>query len=471
MTLLPRSLNPRSSKRLPRWISPRYMVLAIVCLVASVHGSALARENTSVHELPSLRARAEIIDTVLEERINNVLPIIMERSGVDLWVVMSREYNEDPVLKTLLPADWMSARRHTMLVMYNPGEGEPIEALAVSRYGVGDLFTQAWNKEEQPDQWAALAKVIAERSPEVIAINKDAHFALADGMSASEYEQFIAGLTAEQREKLVSSRALAIGWLETRSESELKIFRQLVGIGHELIARAFSNEVVTPGVTTTDDIAWWLREQSAALNMGNWFHPSVSLQRFDNTEFDQITAFSNSVDENVIYPGDLLHVDFGLSYLRLHTDQQQHAYVLKPNETTVPESLVNALAQGNLLQDILMEGFETGITGNELLAQSLEQAREAGLKPTIYTHPLGLHGHAAGPTIGMWDAQEGVPVVGDYPVYPDTAYSIELNVAVNIPEWDNQEIRIMLEEDAFFDGESIEFLSGRQTQLHVIQAN
>ncbi len=440
-------------------------IVSILVTAILVTNLAEARETLS------LRERAQLIDEILEERVHTVLPQIMERSGIDLWVVMSREYNEDPVLKTLLPSDWMSARRHTMLVMYNPGNGEPIEALAVSRYGVGSLFEQSWDKEVQPNQWAALVEVIESRNPEVIAINKDADFALADGMSASEYEQFMAALPEHLQRRVKSSRELAIGWLETRSANEVEVFSELVGLGHELIAEAFSNAVVTPGTTTTDDIAWWLREQSAALNLGNWFHPSVSLQRNNGADFDQIESFSNAVAENVVYPGDLLHVDFGITYLRLNTDQQQHAYVLKPDETEAPDYLVDALAQGNRLQDILMEGFEVGVTGNELLASSLAQARQEGLNPSIYTHPLGLHGHAAGPTIGMWDSQGGVPIAGDYPIYPNTAYSIELNVAVTLPEWDNQEIRIMLEEDAFFDGDNIEFLSGRQVELHLISSD
>ena len=440
-------------------------IVSILVTAILVTNLAEARETLS------LRERAQLIDEILEERAHTVLPQIMERSGIDLWVVMSREYNEDPVLKTLLPSDWMSARRHTMLVMYNPGNGEPIEALAVSRYGVGSLFEQSWDKEVQPNQWAALVEVIESRNPEVIAINKDADFALADGMSASEYEQFMAALPEHLQRRVKSSRELAIGWLETRSANEVEVFSELVGLGHELIAEAFSNAVVTPGTTTTDDIAWWLREQSAALNLGNWFHPSVSLQRNNGADFDQIESFSNAVAENVVYPGDLLHVDFGITYLRLNTDQQQHAYVLKPDETEAPDYLVDALAQGNRLQDILMEGFEVGVTGNELLASSLAQARQEGLNPSIYTHPLGLHGHAAGPTIGMWDSQGGVPIAGDYPIYPNTAYSIELNVAVTLPEWDNQEIRIMLEEDAFFDGDNIEFLSGRQVELHLISSD
>ena len=418
----------------------------------------------------SMKQRSELIDKITVERFNSVLPHIMEREGIDMWVLMSREYNEDPVLKTMLPSTWISARRHTMLVIYNPGDGQPLERLAVARYAVGSLFKKAWDKEAQPDQWEALKHIIETRNPSKIAINTSNAFALADGMTATEHEKFMGVLSEELKSRVVSGERLAIGWLETRSELEMQYYPVLTQIGHSLIATAFSNEVITPNVTTTDDVVWWLRDQTRALGLTNWFHPTVSIQRQDNEVFDQISAFSKRPGENIIRPGDLIHVDFGITYLRLNTDQQQHAYVLKPGEKEAPASLKKALKSGNQLQDILTGNFKVGRTGNTILSKSRQQAIEQGIKPAIYTHPLGFHGHAAGPTIGMWDAQEGVPIQGDYPMFAQTAYSIELNAASFIKEW-NKEIRIMLEEDAFFDGNSVSYLDGRQTEFHLIHSD
>jgi len=417
----------------------------------------------------SMKERSALIDTILEQRFSDVLPGIMEREGIDMWVLMSREYNEDPVLKTMLPSTWLAARRHTMLVIYNPGDGRPLEKLAVARYAVGSLFEKAWDKEAQPDQWQALKHIIESRNPTKIAINTSDAFALADGMTSTEYNRFMATLSDEFKRRVVSGEMLAIGWLETRSELEMKHYPALAQIGHALIATAFSNEVITPNVTTTDDVVWWLRDQTRALGLTNWFHPTVSIQRKDSEVFDQISAFSKRPGENIIRPGDLIHVDFGITYLRLNTDQQQHAYVLKPGEKDAPASLKNALKAGNQLQDILTSNFRVGRTGNTILNMSRQQAIEQGITPAIYTHPLGFHGHAAGPTIGMWDAQEGVPIKGDYPMFAQTAYSIELNAASFIEKW-NKEIRIMLEEDAFFDGKSVTYLDNRQTEFHLIHS-
>ncbi len=420
-------------------------------------------------EILSMKARSDIIDQTLSQRFETVLPHIMRRENIDMWVIMSREYNEDPVLKTMLPSTWISARRHTMLVIYDQGEGKPLERLAVARYAVADSFEKAWDKEKQPNQFKALADIIEKRNPKKIAINVSEDFALADGMSSSEKSKFMASLPDEFESRVVSGERLAIGWLETRSDMEMEYYPILTQIGHNLIATAFSNEVVTPGVTTTDDVVWWLRDQTTALGLTNWFHPTVSIQRADTEEFDQIKAFSKRPEKNIIQRGDLIHVDFGITYLRLNTDQQQHAYILKPGETDAPSYLKKALANANRLQDILTGNFSEGLSGNEILMRSRNQAISEGIKPAIYTHPLGFHGHAAGPTIGMWDAQEGVPVKGDYPMYENTVYSIELNAATMVKEW-NKEVRIMLEEDAFFDGKSVSYLDGRQTKFHLISS-
>jgi len=438
----------------------RFLVIACLALVPL--------QALSVDFL-DMKQRATLIDQILEERMTDVLPALMRREQIDMWIIMSREYNEDPVIRTMLPSTWISARRHTMLVIYDPGEGKALERLAVARYSVGDLFEKAWDKEQQPDQWQALVDLIKEKDPRKIAVNTSRHFALADGMSSTEYRLLYSALSDQLKSRLVPAEPLAIAWLETRSDLEMQYYPELTDLGHQLIATAFSNEVVTPGISTTDDVVWWLRNKSTEMGLSNWFHPTVSIQRANGEQFDQLTAFSKRPGENVIQPGDLIHVDFGITALRLNTDQQQHAYVLKPGETSAPGSLVNALAAANRLQDILTGNFQVGRSGNEILAMSRKMAMDESISPAIYTHPLGLHGHAAGPTIGMWDAQEGVPVKGDYPVFPDTAYSIELNAASFIPEWD-KEIRIMLEEDAFFDGEQVRYLSGRQKDFHLISS-
>ena len=415
----------------------------------------------------SMKDRAATIDRLLEDKIQNYLPEIMRREGIDMWVVMSREYNEDPVIKTLLPATWLAARRRTVLIMFDQGGDKGIESVAVARYDVGASFKSAWDPIKQPNQWARVAEIIKERNPKKIGVNKSKYFGLADGVVATDLEEFTAALDKKYQDRIGSAEKVAIGWLETRTTAEMAIYPHIVRLSHEIIEEAFSDKVITPGVTTTEDVVWWMREKVRELKLITWFHPTVDIQRADPENFDHLRTFSKRPEPGVIMPGDLLHCDFGITYLRLNTDQQQHAYILRPGETDVPQYLKDAFENGNRVQDIFTSNFKEGRTGNEVLKMSREQAIAEGLKPSIYTHPIGYHGHASGTTLGMWDSQGGVPVTGDYPLHLNTAYSIELNAATYIKEWD-KEIRIMLEEEAFFDKTGANYIDGRQSEIFMI---
>lgn len=420
------------------------------------------------HILP-MRERATVIDTWLMERLETVVPALMRRNGIDMWIVSAREYNEDPVIRSMLPATWIAARRRTVLVFFDHGGEKGVERLAVSRYDVGAFFPGAWNPELEPDQMKRLAEIISIAKPDKIALNRSTTFGLADGLTATEYDALMAAIPETYRDRIVSGENLAVGWLETRTAAEMEVYPMICRIAHRIIQEGLSEQVIQPGITTTSDVEWWYRERIRDLGLVTWFHPSVSVQRADDAP--PRSSFSSKPDEEVIRPGDLVHVDFGITYLRLNTDTQQHAYVLKPGELAAPPGLVAALKTGNRLQDILTSHFATGRTGNEILQATREQALREEIVPSIYTHPIGFQGHGAGPTIGLWDQQDGVPGKGDYPMYPNTAYSIELNARVAIPEWGNKEIRIMLEEDAFFDGTSTRYIDGRQTELWLIPRN
>ncbi|WP_422004779.1 M24 family metallopeptidase [Roseivirga pacifica] len=427
----------------------------------------LAQAQIDPSYILSMKERAETINYLLEDKVEHYLPEIMRREGLDMWVVISREYNEDPVIKTLLPAEWLAARRRTILIFFDKGGEKGIETLAVSRYDVGSIFKSAWNKEEQPDQWARLAEIIAERDPKKIGVNKSKYFGITDGIVATDLEEFEAAIGKKYASRIVSAEKVAIGWLETRTAAEMAIYPHITKLSHMIIQEAFSPAVITPGVTTTEDVVWWMREKVRELKLTTWFHPTIDIQRADPENFDHLRTFSKRPGKQVIMPGDLLHCDFGITYLRLNTDQQQHAYVLRPGETDVPAYLKAAFKNGNRLQDIFTGNFKEGRTGNEVLKMSREQAIAEGIKPSIYTHPIGYHGHASGTTLGMWDSQGGVPFTGDYPLHLNTAYSIELNAATYIEEW-GKEIRIMLEEEAFFDETGVWYIDGRQEAITIV---
>lgn len=407
----------------------------------------------------ALRDRADIIDRVLAERLDTVIPQIMREEGVSLWLLMAREYFEEPVIESMLDARSMAARRRTILIFHDPGEGQPIERLTVSRYGLAGLFEPSWDPAVQPDQWQAVADIIAERDPASIAINYSDLTAFGDGMTLSQYRLMMAALPERYHDRIMSGERLAVRWLETRTPIEMEMYPGIVRLAHAVIARAFSREVITPGETRVDDVVWWYREELSRLGVRPWFHPSVGIQRAGERGMLR--------GDTVIQPGDLLWTDFGITYLRLNTDTQHLAYVLRPGETAAPDGLAAGLRASNRVQDILLSHMEAGLSGNEILARAREQAISEGLDPSIYTHPIGLHGHGAGTAIGFWDNQNGDPR-GAYEVHANTAWSIELTSFNPVPEWDGQVVDFRTEEDAWFDGETVQFLDGRQTEITLI---
>ena len=412
----------------------------------------------------SLKERALKIDEIQKDRFDNLLPKLMEDTEIDLWVLITREYNEDPVIKTLLPPTWLNARRQTILVFSKNKDSEGITSAAITRYPFGKLIPSIWNKEKQPNQWQALADYIVSKNPKNIGINTSKSFALADGLVKTDYDALMQVLPEAYKSKVVSAEQLAIGWIETRTAKEMVLYEDLVAITHQIIAEAFSSKVITAGKTTTDDVVWWLREKVLSLGLDTWFHPTVDVQRANESD---LYAFDSKSKFDIIQPGDLVHCDFGISYLSLNTDCQELAYVLKPGEKQAPDFLVDALAQGNQVQDIFTNNFKAGVSGNVILKKSLEAGRAEGLRPQIYTHPLGTFGHSAGTTLGMWDSQNGVAVNGDYPLHLNTAYAIELNTSVYIDEW-KKDIRIMLEEAGFFGSDGFRYINKRQEKLLLI---
>jgi Xaa-Pro aminopeptidase len=415
----------------------------------------------------SVRKQAEVIDSWLEDRMQNLLPTLMTETGMDMWIVMSREYNEDPVIRTLLPATWHAARRRTILVMYQPSPNAKVEAFAVARYDVGKYFKKAWDPEAQPDQWKALMDIIQSKNPKKIGLNFAKDYGHADGLTHFDYEEFMKNLPQTHKSKVVSAQTLAVRWLETRTASEMAAYKHIQELAHYIIAEGLSDRVITPGVTTTEDVVWFYREKIKEMKLDTWFHPTVDIQRPDPSSQEASRSFAVRPSEEVIMPGDLLHIDFGITYLRLNTDTQELAYVLKAGETEVPNDLQDALAVGNRLQDILTSNYVAGRTGNEILRASRQQMEKEGIKGSIYTHPLGFYGHSAGPTIGMWDNQGDTPGAGDFPLYANTGYAIELNAVVFVKEW-NKDVRVMLEEGAFFDGKKVTYYNGRQKSILAI---
>ncbi|MGI9528808.1 MAG: M24 family metallopeptidase, partial [Acidimicrobiia bacterium] len=335
--------------------------------------------------MTNLRSDAANHNQLLERRLDTLIPALLDEQGIDCWVLIAREYAEDPVLATMLPAEWLSARRRTILVL------TASDRFAIARYPVGNLFRSEWDPDTREDQWARLRDVLLELDPATIGIGTSEIQAHADGLTATQFDALIGALGTDLSNRIVSAGTLGIRWLETRLPQERETLEEATTLAHQILRRGLSSEAITPDHTSTADLVWWYRQTVHDAGLASWFQPSVSIQRQDGNA------------EEVIRPGDLLHVDFGIVYRGMCTDQQEHAYVLNQGEVEPPQGLMLGLQNANRIQDILLAEFGTGRTGNEILASARVACAEADLDATIYTHSIGLHGHGAGMTIGLWD--------------------------------------------------------------------
>ncbi len=422
--------------------------------------------------VPDLREQAKLQQSWLKFRLEKNLPDLMRKHGLDMWVVSSREYNEDPVFYSLVSPTMFAARRRTIYVFFDRGAEKGVERLALGGGSQGGLYEVYRDPDSGIElygdsQWILLKKLIDERKPRKIAIDVSQTHAFSDGLSAGEREQLEEAIGPENRKKLVRAEGLALDFVALRAPEMVPVYQGLMENVHSIVGRAFSSEVIQPGKTTDQDVIWWLRQENQRRGFGTWFQPGMRVQRQNGKSLQILQQEDAPI---VIERGDVLWVDYGLTAMRLATDTQHMGYVLKAGETGPPAGIVNALENSKKMQDIVMKRMVVGRTGNEVLAEALKEVRALGIKGTVYSHPIGDHGHGAGPLIGLWDRQQGVPGRGDVKLLPNTWFSIELSSRTPVPEWGNQELFVGMEEDAMVgvDGK-IQWVLRRQEKFHLIR--
>jgi hypothetical protein len=421
------------------------------------------------HALPPLREQAREQQSWVEARIERVLPALMREYDVHMWILSMREYAEDPVFFSITSPTTFAARRRSIYVFFDRGPELGVERLALGGTSQGGIYEIYRSTRPAPtggdgelwgdEQWRLLRELVEDRSPRNIVLNIHEDHAFADGLHAGEREALERAL-GPWTGRVKREPRLAIDYVALRVPEMMPRYRRIMETVHAMISEAFSSAVIEPGVTTTEDVVWWLREKIGSMGLPTWFQPSVSVQRAG-----ELPA-SGPV---VIQRGDLVWTDVGVVAMGLATDTQHNGYVLREGETDVPAGLKGCLATANRLQDILLAEMESGLSGNEILHRALAVMRSEGINGTIYTHPIGDHGHGAGPLIGRWDNQGGVPVRGDVVLKPSTWHSIELQATVPIPEWGGKEASCRQEEEAYLDeaGER-HWVFRRQERFHLI---
>lgn len=406
----------------------------------------------------TLRDQAAMQQRWLKQRLDTFLPALMRKHGIDLWVVPMREYNEDPVFSSIVAPETFAARRRTIYVFFDkcaatkaPATAACVERLALGGTSQGGVFetksstrpvaaqpggrqAELWGDE----QWQLLKAAIEDRKPSVIGIDRSKTFAFTDGLSSGELQGMSEALGATWTGRFKDAEALPLELIASRLPEEEAFFTKMTALVWQMTQTMFSEKGIVTGQTRTSDLVWWWRQRVNDQGLGTWFQPSIEVQR---------QGVADPGEDPVIMPGDVLHCDVGITVARLNTDTQHMAYVLKPGETDAPAGLKKALANANAMQDIAMEEIKPGRTGNEVLKSVLDRMKAKGINGTMYSHPIGMHGHGAGPLIGLWDLQGGVPGRGDAKVIPSMWFSIELQATTPVAEWDGQPVRMAQEED------------------------
>ncbi|KAN0104966.1 hypothetical protein V8E51_010711 [Hyaloscypha variabilis] len=409
--------------------------------------------------LPTLREQAVIQDAWTEQRKANI-PNILNKYGVDAWLMTQREYAEDTVFWSLKSAKQFSARRRTLqLFLANPKPGTP--------------YSYSWI-DNTPTVYTELLAILTTQNPSTIALNISPDISFSSGLHVGELTSLSTHLGPQWASKFVSVPMIAVEFVASKVPGQLEWYRKLQSTAWAMIEEAFSEKVITPGVTTTDDVEWHLRSKLLALNYTTWFHPDVTIL----TSLSPTPSTPNPHPQKpsphprkTIQHHDLLHVDFGVSALGLNTDTQHLAYVLPPSTTSIPSSLHHGLATTNRLQDIVRSNMLPGLSGNAILSNSLAEMRAEGINGKIYCHPIGDWGHSAGTLIGMTNLQEGVPVLGDLELLGEGYYSVELYAKSWVEEV-GEVVNFYLEEDVWFDAETgtWEWVWGRQEEFWVVRS-
>jgi Xaa-Pro aminopeptidase len=416
------------------------------------------------------KQQTELYNKNLEWKLDSVLPPLMRRENIDMWIIICFENSEDPVYRTLTTRPLDNARRLSVLIFHDSPDGfKKLSATwhgaAASGYMYESIFTDKSNGAE--GQFKAVADYIRKTDPKRIGINYNNEtiddFSHANGLSHFHYEKLYNAIDSKYRTRLVSAKNVVIGWYETRTPWEISFFRHMTGIAHDLIKEFFSNAVITPDVTTTDDVAWWIAERIKTLKLDYWFLPDIEITRSAEKRLKYGKA------DNVIRRGDLLHCDVGISYMGLTTDMQYNAYVLNPDETDAPAGIIALFNKGKRFQDLCLTEMKEGRTGNEILTSVLDKGKNEGLNPVMYSHAINYFGHGSGMTIGVTENQKFLEGTGKHKLYDNTTYALEFSVSAAIPEWNNQVVSLGVEEDIVFKNGKAAFADGREEILYIIK--
>jgi Xaa-Pro dipeptidase len=420
-----------------------------------------ANDAPAIH-LPTWSQQIAIREQWLTKRHAALLDM-MRRHNINMWIVVNEEFHDDPLTQYIAPPRPYTGNRDIFVFI---DTGTALRKVAVTGYAEENVqrFFEAPDDPKPAEQ--VLSALYQQYHPEHIGLSIDAKRGVQRSLTHDSYLFLAKALGPGAEAHFVPAADLIEEYSDTRLPDEFEPYKLLVELTDQLTRRAFSNEVVTPGKTTIGDVRRWLYDQMGANDVTTWFQPDLRLQRRGRVPSTSRGFLSVEPEETVIQPGDVLHLDFGITCMGLNTDWQKEAYVLRPGETDAPAGLKQALANTNTLQESLMTRSRPGKIAGVVYDEIMADMKQHGIEAKVYSHPIGEQGHGLGASLDYRASQQAA--TGGKQLRKGSYISIELNSATPVPEWNNQKVYVMEEDDAYLTDTGFQTFLPRQTSFYLI---
>lgn len=405
------------------------------------------------------------MNQIRNDKFDLILPEVMRENEIDMWIIMNREGNFDP----LYPDMGEGYVGLTGYYVFTDNGGDRIERAAL---GISGYLLKEGGAYDHFGSELELKEYVTERNPKRIGLNISKHIGGADGLSHSGYEELVEVLGEKYKERFVSAEKLVSDFRSRRVASEIAVYGEACELSYTIAERALSNEVITPDITTLEDVAWWIKEQQFKYNLESSFGmPSVYL-----TGPRGVIATST---DKIIERGDVIMLDYGVGLMNMYTDMKRMAYVLREGETSVPDGIQNAFDQGVKVRDIIKRTIKPGLTAQDTEDQIYAALSKAGFNKMkgfnqftegdvtdviIGCHSVGNWGHGVGPSIAFFN-----PLRLGYEIKPTNLLSIELFAYTKVPEWAGKKLRVPLEDDAIVTSRGVEWIYPINPRILVIK--
>ena len=397
-----------------------------------------------------------------------LLLAMMRRHSIGMWIVVNEEFHDDPLAQFVAPPRPYTGNRD--IFVFVDGGDQGLKKFAITGYTEENLsrFFDAPTTEPRPagptlralyDTWKpqTIGLGISGRRGQTRSLGHDAYLFIADAVGP------------EGAAKFVSASDLIEEYLDTRLTDEMEHYRAAVAVTEAIVKRALSPDVITAGRTTVGDVRRYLYDALWSAGVRTWFQPDLRVQRASGDIATSRGFLAVAPEATVIEPGDLVHIDFGISYMGFDTDWQKMAYVLKPGEDAPPPGLRAALANTNTLQDaVMLRHARPGMTGGAVFRATMAEMKERSIEAMVYSHPIGTQGHGMGAGIDFRAANRSDTTALNSRLRLGSYISIELNTATAVPEWGGKKVFVMMEDDAYLTPEGFRFFRPRQEAFYLI---